>query len=57
MRVVANSTTIPVIASYSFESCSIGDVIRSLRLIWELLEPDEMQNPIEPAHSLPIPLY
>jgi predicted nuclease of predicted toxin-antitoxin system len=26
---------------------SVGDIIRGIRLIWELLEPDEMRNRIE----------
>ena len=37
----------PGMAFYSSGTRSIGQVIRGLRLIWELLEPDEMVNRIE----------
>ena len=35
------------IVFYSQGSRSIGQVIRAVQLIWELLEPDEMRNRVE----------
>jgi predicted nuclease of predicted toxin-antitoxin system len=35
------------IAYCHLQSCSIGDVIRALTLLWELLEPDDMRNHVE----------
>ena len=37
----------PGIMFYPAGARSVGDVIRSARLIWELLEPDEMVNQVE----------
>jgi predicted nuclease of predicted toxin-antitoxin system len=37
----------PGIAFYQAGTRSIGQVIRGARLIWELLEPAEMQNRVE----------
>lgn len=37
----------PGIAFYPAGARSVGDVIRGARLVWELLEPDELANQVE----------
>ena len=37
----------PGIAYCHQQSRSIGDIIRALELIWEVLEPDDMRNRVE----------
>jgi predicted nuclease of predicted toxin-antitoxin system len=37
----------PGITFYAAGSRSVGDVIRAVRLIWELLEPADMANQVE----------
>jgi hypothetical protein len=37
----------PGIAYYPAQGRSIGQVIRSLLLIWEVYEPEEMRNRVE----------
>ncbi len=37
----------PGIAFYDSNARSLGDVIRGLNLIWEVLEPEEMHNHVE----------
>jgi predicted nuclease of predicted toxin-antitoxin system len=37
----------PGIAYCRQQSCSIGEIIRSLELIWEVYEPDEMRDRVE----------
>jgi predicted nuclease of predicted toxin-antitoxin system len=47
LRPAASGHTHPGIAFCPAGTRSVGDVIRGARLIWELLEPDEMHNRIE----------
>jgi len=47
LRLAASGHAHPGVIFYPAGTRSIGDVIRGVRLIWELLEPAEMQNRIE----------
>ena len=47
LRIAAAGDEHPGIAFYSAQGRSIGDVIRTLLLSWELYAPDEMQNRVE----------
>ena len=47
LRLAASGHNHPGIAFYLAGTRSVGDIIRGVRLIWELLEPSEMHNRIE----------
>ena len=47
LRLTAAGTQHPGVAFFPQASRSIGQVIRGLHLIWEVLEPDEMRDRVE----------
>jgi predicted nuclease of predicted toxin-antitoxin system len=47
LRIAAAGTEHPGIAFYPPGSRTIGQVIRGVQLIWEVLEPAEMRNRVE----------
>jgi predicted nuclease of predicted toxin-antitoxin system len=47
IRIIAAGTEAPGVAFYSADNSSIGQLIRDLLLIWEVLEPEEMRNRVE----------
>lgn len=47
LRLAAAGNESPGIVFVSTQSHSIGQMIRSILLIWELYEPEEMQNRVE----------
>ncbi len=47
LRIAASGWEHPGIAFYSSQSCSVGQVISGVKLIWEIYEPQEMQNRVE----------
>ena len=47
LRIHSAGRAHPGIAFYPAGGRSVGDVIRGVRLIWELLEPADMANQIE----------
>lgn len=47
LRIAAGTIQHPGIAFYPSHSRSIGQVIRSVLLIWEIYDPPDMQNRVE----------
>lgn len=47
LRMAASGWEHPGIAYYPAQSRSIGQVIRQVRLIWQVYEPEEMTNRVE----------
>ena len=47
LRMAAEGCEHPGIGFYPSQERSIGEVIRSLALIWEVLEPEDMSNHVE----------
>ena len=47
LRIAAAGMGHPGIVFYPAQTRSIGQVIRSVQLIWEVCEPDEMRNSVE----------
>jgi predicted nuclease of predicted toxin-antitoxin system len=47
LRIAATGKETPGVVFYASQGRSIGQVIRDLLLIWEVLEPGEMRNRVE----------
>lgn len=47
LRIAATGQSFPGIVFYQDQQRSVGDVIRGVLLIWEILEPGEMTDRVE----------
>jgi predicted nuclease of predicted toxin-antitoxin system len=47
LRLAAAGTAHPGVAFFPQASRSVGQVIRGLQLIWEILDPEDMRNRVE----------
>jgi predicted nuclease of predicted toxin-antitoxin system len=47
LRLHGENIAHPGIAYYHQQERSVGELIRALELLWEVLEPDEMRNRVE----------